>query len=170
MVRLWRCNLTDIQEFITTVETSDLFTEREYDYLVHVFCHVRGDDAPVELGYYHKKEDTITVFTVNPVEKRPPEKVFKEAGVLGKLAVSDVTVGLSDVRQKAREYAAEKYPTHPVQQEICILQQAEIPMWNLTLVTSTLNMLSLKINAVTGEIFSEDMHNIMSLRANTGQE
>ena len=157
--------MSDIKQIISDVEGSDAFASFNRNtkgfYIVHVFY---TEKQGVELGYYDDKTDRIVVFETDPVVQRPPEEVFKESGTLHKLDITAVSVGLADVRTIARAYMKEHHPTHPLQQEILILQQADVPVWNCTLVTQTLNMLNLKIDATSGAILHEELRNIMDLR------
>ena len=76
-----------------------------------------------------------------------------------------VSLGLREARDVVEGFRNEKYPAQqPVLQEICILQQAEVPVWNVTLVIGTLNMLNVKVHAETGEILHDHLRNIMDLR------
>ncbi|MBR9700274.1 hypothetical protein GOV11_00205 [Candidatus Woesearchaeota archaeon] len=161
--------MTDIHELIEKIEKSRPFKEfnkaNPDHYLVHAFCHVKQDAGKVELGYYGKKTDKITVFTTDPIESRPPEEVLKESGVLRELDTKILKIGLTEARELAEKHLKEKYAGQQASQEICILQQAEVPVWNITLVLASLNMLNLRIQADSGEITYEDMRNILDLRA-----
>ncbi len=166
--------MTDVQKMIGDIESTDQFKKwvgaHPEHYLVHLFCIVKENIVQTELGYYSKNVDKITVFESESGVMRPPEEVFKEGGELTKLDVDKVKTGLEEARAIAERYRSEKYPDHPLQQQIIILQQAEQPVWNITLVLMTLNMLNLKISAETGEILHEEMRNILDLRANTGKD
>lgn len=160
--------MTDVHEYIQEVEESEAFEtfsrESPEAYLVHVFSNVKQGQDGVEVGYYLPGKDAITVFTRAPVKARPPEDVFKEHGTVPRLEIGKVEVGFARARALADEYRKEHYPTHPVMQEICILQQMDVPVWNMTLVTQTLNMLNLRIDAASGAVIRTDMQNILSLR------
>lgn len=160
--------MSDVHDLVAKVEASEAFRQfkraHKEQYLVHLFCHAK-EEAKVEIGYYGAEDDTITTFTTDPVERKPPEEVFKREGTLEELDLGEVEVGLSRAREIAEAYRREHYPAHPVTQEICILQRLGIQVWNLTLVTSTLNMLNIRIAAHSGEIISAEMRNILDLRA-----
>ncbi|MBR9700468.1 hypothetical protein GOV11_01220 [Candidatus Woesearchaeota archaeon] len=161
--------MTDIHELVETVEKSEPFKKfnkaNPDHYLVHAFSHVKQDTGEVELGYYGKETDKITVFTTDPIESKPPEEVLKESGILRALDMKILKIGLTEAREIAEKHLKEKYSGQQASQEICILQQAEGPIWNITLVLASLNMLNLKIQADSGKITHEDLKNILDLRA-----
>jgi len=45
-----------------------------------------------------------------------------------------------------------------------ILKQEEVPIWGIILITSELNVISLKINALTSNIIEEKVQNILKFR------
>lgn len=167
------CDKTDIHEQLSSLESSNEFKEFSLHnpdhYLVHVFCQVKGGRVVLEWGYYSEESDMIVVFETDPIKMRPPEKVFKEGGVLVPLSCEKVAVGFEQVREIAEACRRERYQDHPVQQELCILQQ-DPPVWNITLVFHTLNMLNLRIDAQEGKILHEDMRNILDLRAESAEK
>lgn len=168
---------TDVHEVVERVETSPAFVdfneENPHHYLVHAFVSTKSLTSevlpPLELGYYGKEEDKITVFTSDPVTARPPEEVFKEEGAIAPLDLLSLRQGLLDALRVAERTRAANYAAHATMQGFFILQQSGVhsrPIWNVTLVLATLNMVNLKIDAVTGEVLSRELQNIMSLRAN----
>ncbi|HIH25109.1 TPA: hypothetical protein HA251_08810 [Candidatus Woesearchaeota archaeon] len=168
---------TDVHETIERVEASDAFiafnAENPHHYLVHAFATVRSLDPavplpPLELGYYGKEHDMITVFTSEPVAARPPEEVFKEEGSIAGLDLLALRQGFADALRIVERTRSSQYPAHAAMQGFCILQQNRVystPVWNITLVLNTLSMLNMKIDAVTGEVLSRELQNIMSLSA-----
>jgi hypothetical protein len=163
---------TDVHETVTLIEASPEFqrfnAQNPHHYLVHAFASTKsldGDSPALELGYYGKETDMITVFTSLPIAAREPEEVFKKEGVLAQLDIAAVRIGLSEALRNAERLRSAHYPQHNVMQCFCILQQHDWPVWNITLVLGSLNMLNMKIDAMTGEALSRELQNIMSLRA-----
>ncbi len=166
---------TDVHIAVDKVENSSVFSAFNADnpshYLVHAFAATKDLNAipTLELGYYSKDHDKITVFKTEPIAIMPAEDVFKEKGVLQRLDVEALRFGLSDALLVADCTHKESYSKHPVLQAFCALQYNDVydrPVWNITLVLGTLHMLNLKIDAINGEILVKDLQNIMSLRAN----
>ena len=93
----------------------------------------------------------------------PPEDVFKEQGALAQLDLSAVRIGFAQAIELAEKYRVQTYPHHPIMKMICVLQQQELPFWNMTLVTGTLQMINIRIDAVTGQLLSRSLHSIMDL-------
>ncbi len=160
--------MTDVHDIIDAVEGSDEFREfrarHPHPYLAHLFCYAKSGSAPVEIGYYSERDDHIVVFDTKPVRARPPEGAFKEEGVIAPLDLASVGIGLAQARELAAARMRERYPAHPVQQEICILQQGDGPVWNLTIVTATLNLVTMRLDARDGAVLSDELRNIMDMQ------
>jgi len=160
--------MTDVHDTLVTVESSDLFLEfkksHPKSYLVHAFSTgTMTQMMPIELGYY--EQDTIVVFHSDPIAQQPADKVFTDhEHALPQLDIDAVRVGLQDALVLAEKEQRKEYAAHQVVKVICVLQQKESPVWNMTLVTSTLHMLLLKLNAITGEVISRELQNLMSLK------
>jgi hypothetical protein len=56
-----------------------------------------------------------------------------------------------------------KYQEIP-SKKIFILQQKESPIWNITYLTQSLNILNMKINAETGQIMEEKIESAMNFQ------
>jgi hypothetical protein len=155
--------MTDVHNTVKRLENSEAFQEfsrsNPHHYLVHAF----STGKEIELGYYGKESDKITVFKTNPVAMLPAEEVFKQQGVLEALNLDMVQLGLHEALERAEAERANAYPQHITTKSICILQQQDGPVWNITLVTATLQMINVKLSAQSGELHSRDMRSIMDL-------
>jgi len=158
---------TDIHEVVEQVESSQEFqafnSKNPHHYLVHAFCAAEAKPGAVEIGYYGKETDRITVFKTNPVAAMPEEEVFKKEGHLEPLDLTAVRLGVKEAVARAEQERAAAYPRHSAVKTICVLQQQGNPVWNLTLVTATLQMIIMRIDAMSGQVLSKDMHSVMSI-------
>jgi hypothetical protein len=161
---------TDVHDAVKRVEASAVFATfsaaNPHHYLVHAFASVSGPDeaAALEIGYYGKETDEITVFSSEPVAMRAAEQVFKQPGkVLAPLDLAAVRVGLADALARAERERARDYPHHMPMRIICVLQQHEQPCWLLTIVTNTMQMLTVRLDATIGTVLSREMTSLMSL-------
>lgn len=159
--------MTDVHKRVVEIEASPAFhafnKQTPHHYLVHAFATVTGGPVTIELGYYGQDTDMITVFKGAPVEAMPPEEVFKQTATLPQLDLGLVKLGLKDVLEKAEKERATAYPHHPFAKAICVLQQQDGPVWNITLVTATLQMINMRFNATTGFLLNRSMQSIMDL-------
>lgn len=157
----------EVHEVVEKVEASPEFQEfsrqNPHHYLVHAFSTTAGTSSPIELGYYGEDTDLITVFKSDPIAAMPPEEVFKQGGTLKQLDLSAVRLGLKDALDRAEKERAAAYPRHATLKAICVLQQQDSPTWNITLVTGTLQMINMRIDALTGQVISRSMQSIMNI-------
>lgn len=146
--------MTDIHEMISRVESSENFSLLpKTQFLAHIFFHEKTGGEILQVGYYDLVDGTITAIIVESLQFLPPDKVFSENGLPPKpLDLSSLTVGLSQARSLAKEFAIKERPHHPLLQSIFVLQQGDRPVWAITLVTTTMHMLQIRIDAVTGSL------------------
>lgn len=160
--------MSDVHDLITVIERSRAFKAFTKEFpgyrLAHIFCNVKGEGPQIDAGYYSEKDDRIVSIGSDPITVHEPEEVFKDGGTVTPLELQTVKLGLQEVRDLAAGLRESKYAAHPVLQEICVLQQIDIPVWNITLVTQTLQMIHLRFDAITGELVTEELRNILDLR------
>ncbi len=55
-------------------------------------------------------------------------------------------------------------PEEEITKKIIILQQKESPLWNITYITKSLNILNLKVDAISGKLLEQKTENIMNFK------
>tara|TARA_Y100000310_G_C20677809_1_gene814110 strand:- start:2108 stop:2653 length:546 start_codon:yes stop_codon:yes gene_type:complete len=151
--------------------------ENKSSYLCSLFCIQDKElieDNVWQVSFYTPKKDTITTFTL-PVDKRKKaellskdSKIFKRPGeVVGELKLKKVKLNDAKALNTAKEFLKENHPSEKVLKEILLLQQnkeLQKTIWNITLMTTTLNIFNAKINASTGEVIDHYLRSAMDLR------
>lgn len=159
-----------INEMITKIESSDSYKEYKEEhkdaYIAHFFCMHNAAVDDWQAGYYSKKTDKITVFELKPLKRLPEEEVFKkEENLVKPLITSNVKIEPDEAFEIIEEVRAKHYKLEDVTKTILLLQTLEKEIYNVTLVTKSLNLIHIKIDAETGEIMLHEKKSIMSLRA-----
>jgi len=91
---------------------------------------------------FYNKNDTITSFKMDgKITIDENQKIFKK-NKLNQLKLEQIEL----TKEKALEIVNEKYPNEKFTREIIILQKTEKPFWNITLITSSLKILNIKID------------------------
>jgi len=147
---------------VSLVLSDQSFTPSD-GYLVHGFW----SDGLWQIGFYSEDADTITAYSVgDSVVRQTPEPVFKDDGAVPALAVENVILDVSEAERIAVSALEAKYPGHPMTKSIILVQSIQgVACFNITLVTATLHMYNIKINASSGDVVSELFDSIMSLKA-----
>ncbi|MFC1649062.1 PepSY domain-containing protein [Nanoarchaeota archaeon] len=156
----------DIKEAIKKLESSGIFKKfKEKNsgyYLVHAFTMVIGDQQDWQIGYYGKTSDKVVVFDVGrKITQAPEQEVLKQKKTINKLLISKVKLDA-----KAALKLAEKANTahETVTKRILILQNLENKqVYNITLVTTNFNIITVRVNAENGQVLKETKQSIMSL-------
>tara|TARA_Y100000034_G_scaffold127216_1_gene179687 strand:+ start:2748 stop:3203 length:456 start_codon:yes stop_codon:yes gene_type:complete len=91
---------------------------------------------------FYNKNDTITSFKVDEkITIDEDQKIFKK-NKLQQLKLEQIDL----TKEQALEIVKEKYPKEEFTRQIIILQNTEKPFWNLTLITSSMKLLNIKID------------------------
>lgn len=152
------------KELIETVETTEEYktfhTIHPDYYLAMVFS--LGEDWKV--SYYSPDEDKMVTFSTNPVKAGEPEEVFKKEDTVEKLAIKEVKIEIDAVNKACDVIHAAKYALHPITKKIIVLQNHDGLMYNITMMTGTLAVINIKIDAKTGEVISDNVTSAMSFK------
>ena len=115
-----------------------------------------------QFDFYDKNTDSITSYK-DEEEINTEEKIFKEEETnIKELNLKQVKITAEEATRKAEE-AIEQYH-ESISKYIIVLQQFESPTWNITLVTTTFNILNIKIDAITGEVKDQNHSSLLSFK------
>lgn len=149
---------------VDKIKNSDVFKNLKKK-LYLCSCFAIDDDW--QYDFYDKKSKKITSFKVVDKVKLLEEgsKVFqKEEIVLERLNLDDVKIKLSEALLKIDKIKKEKADSENINKKIIILQHIKVPLWNISFLTTSFNILNVKINAVNGEIISEKFESLLNFR------
>ncbi|MFH1506437.1 MAG: hypothetical protein ABIE94_05625 [archaeon] len=133
-------------------------------YLVHAFMMVEEGLCPWQIGYYSKKKDRIVVFDVaEDIKMSPESEVFKKGGSVKKIDLTKINISFDKALEIAEKHVKEKYSGEPVNKRFAILQELERLLWNVTFVTAAFNLINMKLDAETGDLFHDERTSILNL-------
>jgi len=173
---------------VKKIESSKVFKDfknRNPDfYLAHAFTIIDKIQQDWQTGYYSRTKDKVVVFMIGketqsrksagmPKEKllsitrSQEEEVFKKPGErVKKLDLKKVKINLEKAIDISEKLLKKKYPAEIVTKTIVILQHLETELYNLTLVTKSLNIINIKIDANNGKVLHESRQSILGLKKN----
>ncbi|MBI2175759.1 hypothetical protein HYU40_00200 [Candidatus Woesearchaeota archaeon] len=156
-------------------------------YLSSLFVMVKditlleGNDGNVNewlLSYYDKDDDTFTTFSSLGGQRATKEQAFKKGKTLPELKTGSVKAEVWDSIRAAEEVRSKKYKGEGASSIIAILQPLSgeeifagtdkakkvagpIPVWNITYITTSYNIVNIKVDAGTGKLLSDTMSGVM---------
>jgi len=160
----------DFKDLITRIESSPLFKKTIKAtpdlYIVHVFTIMDAQNTNEwDFGYYSKKLDRITVFKLlnEEITVLPPQEIFKEKGVVRKLALDTVKISKEKALEHVEEVVKKNYSAESLMNAIVLLQNIKDfgQIWNVTLTTHTFHVLNIKINATTGAVIKHTRESLL---------
>ncbi|MCK5107641.1 MAG: hypothetical protein KAQ83_02860 [Nanoarchaeota archaeon] len=141
---------------------SDWYNDNKEFFLANLFV----DESELQFGYCRKEDSKIVSFIVKEdnIEKFEDE-VFKrpEAKTI-KLNIECVDVGIDRAMGLVEAEKEKSYAIEDVTKKIIILHNSDKgPIWNITLITKSFNMINIKIDAKKGNILSSGKRSLLQL-------
>lgn len=151
-----------MKEAFQKVISSDSYKKYKEDhpdsFLTNVFSMVQSAESDKEwqFGFYEPKDDMLTPFVVHTegtVEPGKADKIFREPdSKVEVLELSDDLISIEDAVNKATEVGKERFPGIVPVKYICILQNKDNAMWNITLIGSNISTANIRIDAKSGDV------------------
>ena len=120
-----------------------------------------------QFTYYNQKTKKMKTFAIVNDEvkvlEQNTEPFQKEEKIIQKLDFTHIKVPFQEVLILIDNLMSSKY-RQTATQRIVSLHQENIPFWNITYITASLQILNVKVNAITAEIISEKMQNAMDFK------
>jgi hypothetical protein len=138
-------------------------------YLAHGFVQLDNKYKAAkdwQIGFYSVEKDNLAVFDTNPPKHLSFDEAFKEGGIISELKFDPKTfLSTTEVLEKGKTILMEKYKGELVMNVIVILQViGEKPVYNFTFITQAFSMITIHINAISGEIIKEVKSSVLDLK------
>jgi hypothetical protein len=121
--------------------SSDVFKKWKSKHNDSFLCSYIIINENTQFDFYNKN-DTITSFKMNKIITiNENQKIFKK-DILKELKLEEIKL----TKEQALDVIKNKYPKETFNRSIIILQNTKKPLWNITLITSSLKLLNIKID------------------------
>jgi len=153
--------LKQIKDFLKKIKKSkefkDWYEKNKDSYLASIFY-----SKDIQIDLYSPKKDNMTSFTIvnGNVNLETSEIFRKEKTEIKELKLNEIKIDLEKVKEIISKIVKEE-----ATKEIIILQHLEVPVWNITYVTKSMNIINVKVNAISGKIVSKHIENILNFKA-----
>ena len=155
-----------IEEAYKRVTSSQIFQEQGF--LCNVFMMADAKEletTPWQFGFYNPKTKTMNSYKdTTPIQiESKDEKIFQEEDTpIEELKLETIEISIEEALQIAKKKLKEK--NEAADKIIIVLQQQKIPIWNISFLTSTFNLLNLKLNAKKKQILNEKYTSLLSFK------
>lgn len=168
----------ELKEIISEIQNSEIYSNWNKDnsqcYLVHVFKMLdKANMTEWQVGYYNTENRMITTFVYDEETKNitlnPESETFKKTeSHIQELKLDNITSTYKEAEEILNKLKNEKYSAHPVDKAFFILQHLENLgiVWNFTLITKTMSVLNIKINAISKEVVEDKLTSIFEFKSN----
>jgi hypothetical protein len=148
----------NFQEEYSNITDSEEFKELEKEFPEIFLSSIFLDTTGWQFNFYYTHK-LITFVLENGIIKTEESEVSEKDKEFEELNIKEIKIELEQVKE-----LTEKLTEEEITKKIIILQQKQVPFWNLTYITSSLNVLNIKINAISGEIMEQTTENIMKFK------
>jgi len=160
-------------ELIKQLESSDEFSnwkkENKDSYFCSAFTIIEGKEKPIwQLDYYNSENDKITSFIIDKfIKRQESEKAFKKDETkIKEIKSDDIKIDFDEALNIANKVIKEKYNGNQVNKIILILQNLEKTLWNITFLTSSFNLINIKISCEDGKLISKKIESLLKYKEN----
>ena len=153
-------------EFFKRLEKSQVFKdwkkENKSCFLCSCFTIIDKKNDFWQFDFYNKKLNKITSFKVSDeIEIFPEDDIFSDGkSSINQLDFKDLKTEFNEISEKLKK----KHKNEGIVKEIVILQNSDGLIWNISLLTSTMNLINAKVSASTGKILEEKSESVLKFR------
>ncbi len=151
----------NLQEEYSNILESEEYKEFKQNnpesYLSSVFL----DNSGWQFNFYYDNK-LITFYLEDSIIKTEESEIYEKKEIK-ELKLNDIKVSKQEAEEIINQ-VMDKHGNEEINKKIIILQQKEVPFWNITYITTTLNVLNVKINAISKEILEQKFENIMKFK------
>lgn len=165
--------IEDFAKIYEKLVDSDAYKQFQRDhegyYLAHGFVQLDNKYEAAkdwQLGFYSIEKDNLAVFETNTPKLLSFDEAFKDGGTISELKFDkDKFVTTQFALEYGKNLLAEKYKGELVMNVIVILQViGEQPTYNLTFITQAFSMITIHVDALSGEIKKEVKNSVLDLK------
>lgn len=126
------------------------------------------DEANWQIDFYNPEKDRITSFMAE--EDRisileSDSKIFKKKKTkVEELKLENVKINLNKALNIINKLKNKKYSNENINKIIIILQKIKIPIWSITYLTTSFNILNVRIDAESGKIIKENLEPVLKFK------
>ncbi|MCC7574664.1 hypothetical protein KO361_03665 [Candidatus Woesearchaeota archaeon] len=153
--------IKEYEKLTQNIEYKKFMRNNKEYYLVHIL--VPENEQELEIGYYNPRTDKITIFKTNPITKQKEEDIFKEGKTIQQLEIKKIKINYEEATQKTNEILKKEHSAELVNKKIIILQHIMEPVWNMTFICKSMNIINIRINAETGQIIRNNKASLLDM-------
>jgi len=153
-------------ELIKKLKDSEEFKKFKNNHPKCFLCNVVSINNNKQLDYYCPDNEKMTSFLMqDKIQINPNSDILKTNSKIKELNINKIKIEELKAKEIINSLIKDKYPNEIKKQEIIILQNIEAqPTWNITIITTSFNVLNVKIDAITGNIKSENLESILKFK------
>jgi hypothetical protein len=149
----------NLQEDYSKITQSDEFKEFKKNNSDSFLSSIFLDTTGWQFNFYSKKI-MISFFIEGNIIKTEESEIYEKDSKIEELKLEELKIDLNEAEELIKKTLDEK-----VTKKIIILQQKEVPFWNITYITASLNVSNIWINAISGEIIKQKTENILNFKS-----
>ncbi len=153
---------SDLKKEYERLTKSKVFNKKGFLCSIFAMCDDKQDSPEWQIDFYSKKEDAITSYLMKQdIKIIENSEIFKKENVkIKKLNLEDVKISYEEIPKLTKKFLDKE----KLVKAIIILQQNTAPLWNLSYITDSFNLINIKINAENGKILEQTKSSLLSFK------
>jgi hypothetical protein len=151
--------LESYSNIINSEEFKEFKKENPECFLSSVFL----DGKTWQFNFSYDKK-LITFYIQDSLIHTEESELYDSGQEIKELRLNDIKISLEKAEKLMEKIREKEKITDTINKKIIILQQKDYPYWNITYITSSLNVFNVKINAVSGKIIEQKFENILKFQ------
>ena len=119
-----------------------------------------------QFDFYEPNKDKVVSFIYGSDQAVKEEEIFKKTkDKIPELLLENLKIDLEKAIDIVEKINKSKHPGETATKRLFILQVLESKsVWNITYISSSFNILNIKIDAISGEVINENFSSILSFK------
>lgn len=120
-----------------------------------------------QFDYYDPKSKKIYSFLIcEKLQIQESDKIFKKKETkIKEFKLENLKINFDKALKIIDNIKKENFPDETVNKTIAILQHLKKPLWNITLLTTSFNLINIKISSKTGKVLSKKEESVLKFRS-----
>ena len=142
--------------------------QKEAGFLCSVFMmtkvRIMEEKKGWQFDFYNKEKKRITSYLVEDEVKLVEQEaeVFESENEIKEINLDELDISFEEAVKVAKDIVQDRHEGG--EDIIVVLQNIDTLIWNITIVTSSFNMVNIRINAKNGKVISDNATSLLSFK------
>ncbi|MAG52713.1 MAG: hypothetical protein CMH62_02005 [Nanoarchaeota archaeon] len=156
-----------IKQAVTELKNQKIFSSYKADLtLINAFAMIEAGKIIWQLNYLNPKTKKLVSFTPSKNTHTEEQPSLNENKKLENLNLENVKIDVNEILKIVKSLLKKEYSSETITKKIITLHTIKKEtFWSFTMLTTSLKVLNLRINASSGKVISKKISSILEFKA-----